>query len=155
MFYEYPRDPLRTNASDHTPGKMNNTMLVQCVLTPKCDHSTVQPTIAVAVRMIDLSCWSDRISPDSSAAATAAAVAAASSFVHNFSADEAVLAERARQHREMRLKGNKDLKDKVEELKVKLQNERERMQKEFESQVRVQITPKYYLCAPGGTSLDE
>ncbi|CAM9657572.1 unnamed protein product, partial [Ectocarpus sp. 4 AP-2014] len=55
--------------------------------------------------------------------------------VHTFSADEAVLAERTRQHREMRLKGNKDLKDRVEELKLKLQNERERMQKEFESQL--------------------
>ncbi|CAN0138574.1 unnamed protein product [Ectocarpus sp. 12 AP-2014] len=55
--------------------------------------------------------------------------------VQKMSADEAVLAERTRQHREMRLKGNKDLKDRVEELKLKLQNERERMQKEFESQL--------------------
>ncbi|CAM9638804.1 unnamed protein product, partial [Ectocarpus fasciculatus] len=55
--------------------------------------------------------------------------------VQKMSADEAVLAERAREHREMRLKGNKDLKGRVEELKLKLQNERERMQKEFESQL--------------------
>lgn len=48
-----------------------------------------------------------------------------------------ILAERTRQHREMRLKGNAELKDKVEELKLKLQNERDRMQKDFEGQVSV------------------
>eukprot|EP00903_Cladosiphon_okamuranus_P022276 g20482.t1 len=47
----------------------------------------------------------------------------------------AILAERTRQHREMRLKGNAELKDKVEELKVKLRTERERMQKDFEGQL--------------------
>lgn len=47
----------------------------------------------------------------------------------------AILAERTRQHREMRLKGNAELKDKVEELKLKLRTERERMQKDFEDQV--------------------
>lgn len=51
----------------------------------------------------------------------------------------AILAERTRQHREMRLKGNAELKDKVEELKVKLQTERERMQKDFEGQVSVSM----------------
>lgn len=45
------------------------------------------------------------------------------------------MAERTRQHREMRLKGNAELKERVEELKVKLQTERERMQKDFEGQV--------------------
>lgn len=49
----------------------------------------------------------------------------------------AILAERTRQHREMRLKGNAELKEKVEELKVKLQTQRERMQKDFEGQVSV------------------
>lgn len=52
----------------------------------------------------------------------------------------AILAERTRQHREMRLKGNAELKDKVEELKVKLQTERERMQKDFEGQVSVSVS---------------
>jgi len=47
------------------------------------------------------------------------------------------MAERTRQHREMRLKGNAELKERVEELKLKLQTERERMQKDFEGQVRV------------------
>lgn len=51
------------------------------------------------------------------------------------STEGAVLAERSRQHREMRLKGNAELKDKVEELKVKLQTERAHMQKDFEGQV--------------------
>lgn len=50
----------------------------------------------------------------------------------------AILAERTRQHREMRLKGNAELKDKVEELRAKLQTERERMQKDFEGQVSMQ-----------------
>ena len=47
----------------------------------------------------------------------------------------AILAERTRQHREMRLKGNAELKERVEELKVRLHTERERMQKDFEGQV--------------------
>ncbi len=52
-----------------------------------------------------------------------------------FSMEGAIMAERTRQHREMRLKGNAELKERVEELKVKLQTERERMQKDFEGQV--------------------
>lgn len=52
-----------------------------------------------------------------------------------FSEESAILAERTRQHREMRLKGNAELMDRVEELKLRLQTERERMQKDFEGQV--------------------
>ena len=47
------------------------------------------------------------------------------------------MAERTRQHREMRLKGNAELKERVEELKSKLRTERDRMQKDFEGQVSV------------------
>lgn len=46
------------------------------------------------------------------------------------------MAERTRQHREMRVKGSAALRDKLEELKSKLHDEKERMQKEFEDQVR-------------------
>lgn len=46
------------------------------------------------------------------------------------------MAERTQQHREMRLKGSAELREKVEELKAKLQNQREMMQKDFENQVR-------------------
>lgn len=56
-----------------------------------------------------------------------------------FSEESAILAERARQHREMRLKGNAELKERVEELKLKLQTERERMREDFEGQVRVDM----------------
>lgn len=58
----------------------------------------------------------------------------------------AILAERTRQHREMRLKGNAELKEKVEELKVKLQTERERMQEDFEGQVSMQPAHKQRRC---------
>lgn len=53
-----------------------------------------------------------------------------------YSAEGAFLAERARQHREMRLKSSAELRQKVSDLKIKLQEDRERMQKEFEEQVR-------------------
>lgn len=53
---------------------------------------------------------------------------------HN-SAEGAMLAERARQHREMRLKSSSELRDKVSELQYKLQNERERLQQDFEEKV--------------------
>ena len=59
----------------------------------------------------------------------------------------AILAERTRQHREMRLKGNAELKDKVDELKAKLRNERERMQKDFEDQVRVIMSSRQHATA--------
>lgn len=45
------------------------------------------------------------------------------------------MAERMRQHRDMRLKGSAELRAKVGELKLKLADERERMQKDFEEQV--------------------
>lgn len=51
------------------------------------------------------------------------------------SSDGAFLVERARQHRDMRVKGTAELRQKVLDLKVKLQEDRERMQKEFEEKV--------------------
>ncbi|CAM9865365.1 unnamed protein product [Pylaiella littoralis] len=55
--------------------------------------------------------------------------------IERMSEESAILAERARQHREMRLKGNAELKERVEELKLKLQTERERMREDFEGQL--------------------
>lgn len=52
------------------------------------------------------------------------------------STESAFLAERSRQHREMRLKSSAELRDKVEEFKSKIQHEKETMQKEFEDKVR-------------------
>lgn len=54
----------------------------------------------------------------------------------SFSTEAVFLAERSRQHREMRLKSSAELRDKVEEFKSKLQHEKETMQKEFEDKVR-------------------
>ncbi|CAM9606619.1 unnamed protein product [Scytosiphon promiscuus] len=55
--------------------------------------------------------------------------------VQRMSADGAILAERSRQHREMRMKGSGELKAKVEELKAKLDKEKERTKKDFEEQL--------------------
>lgn len=53
----------------------------------------------------------------------------------NTSIDGDLMAEKMRQHRDMRLKGSAELRAKVGELKLRLADERERMQKDFEEQV--------------------
>lgn len=55
--------------------------------------------------------------------------------IEKMSSDGAFLVERARQHRDMRVKGTAELRQKVLDLKVKLQEDRERMQKEFEEKL--------------------
>lgn len=61
------------------------------------------------------------------------------------SSEGAFLVERARQHRDMRVKGTVELRQKVLDLKAKLQEDRERMQKEFEEQVCY-----HYIVIVGG-----
>lgn len=48
----------------------------------------------------------------------------------------AFLIERGQQHREMRVRGNRELREKIEELNLKLLNQQEDMQKDFEHKVR-------------------
>lgn len=54
----------------------------------------------------------------------------------SFSTEAVFLAERSRQHREMRLKSSAELRHKIEEFKSKLQHEKDTMQKDFEDKVR-------------------
>ena len=54
----------------------------------------------------------------------------------SFSTEAVFLAERSRQHRDMRLKSSAELRDKVEEFKSRLQHQKETMKKDFEDKVR-------------------
>lgn len=46
------------------------------------------------------------------------------------------MAERTRQHREMRVKSNEELRNKVSELKAKLKDEEDRIRRDFEEKVQ-------------------
>lgn len=46
------------------------------------------------------------------------------------------MAERTRQHREMRVKSNDELRNKVSELKAKLKDEEDRIRRDFEEKVQ-------------------
>lgn len=61
------------------------------------------------------------------------------------SAESALLVERARQHREMRLRSNAELRERVSKLKARLEDERERLQKDYDQKVKDACPPNYSM----------
>eukprot|EP00752_Nemacystus_decipiens_P006369 g5741.t1 len=100
------------------------------LLTAACISTTT-----LQARRTERSILGKKISPEDVVRVQDARLERLTKRVEKMSMEGAILAERTRQHREMRLKGNAELKQKVEELKLKLQGERERMQQDFEGQL--------------------